>query len=67
MNTPKPRIYVVEDNYDIGFVLELFLNDEGFEVRLLPTDFWILGTGRKIFEVNGVKFGIAICHEYGIY
>ncbi|AOM79368.1 response regulator [Pedobacter steynii] len=37
MNTPKPRIYVVEDNYDIGFVLELFLNEEGFEVKLLPT------------------------------
>jgi len=37
MNTPKPRIYVVEDNYDIGLVLELFLNDEGFEVKLLAT------------------------------
>lgn len=33
----KPRIYVVEDNYDIGFVLELFLNEEGFAVKLLPT------------------------------
>jgi len=37
MNNTKPRIYVVEDNYDIGFVLELFLNDEGFEVKLLPS------------------------------
>jgi predicted amidohydrolase len=24
---------------------------------------WIPGTGRTIFEVNGVKFGITICHE----
>ena len=24
---------------------------------------WIPGTGRGIFEVNGVKFGITICHE----
>lgn len=24
---------------------------------------WIPGTGRSIFEVNGVKFGISICHE----
>lgn len=37
MNNTKPRIYVVEDNYDIGFVLELFLNDEGFDVKLLST------------------------------
>jgi DNA-binding response OmpR family regulator len=37
MDNTKPRIYVVEDDYDIGFVLELFLNDEGFEVKLLPT------------------------------
>lgn len=24
---------------------------------------WIPGTGRQIFEVNGVKFGVTICHE----
>ncbi len=24
---------------------------------------WVAGTGRRIFEVNGVKFGITICHE----
>jgi len=24
---------------------------------------WVPGTERKIFELNGVKFGIAICHE----
>jgi predicted amidohydrolase len=26
-------------------------------------DIWIPGTERSIFEVNGVKFGITICHE----
>lgn len=33
--------------------------------QLDPTedDFWIAGTERSIFEVNGVKFGITICHE----
>ena len=25
--------------------------------------FWIPGTDRKVFEVNGTKFGITICHE----
>jgi predicted amidohydrolase len=33
--------------------------------QLDPTEdnIWIAGTERKIFEVNGVKFGITICHE----
>jgi len=33
--------------------------------QLDPTEdnFWIPGTQRHIFEVNGVKFGIVICHE----
>lgn len=33
--------------------------------QLDPTedDTWVPGTERKIFEVNGVKFGITICHE----
>ncbi|QEC51723.1 putative amidohydrolase [Anseongella ginsenosidimutans] len=26
-------------------------------------DFWIPGTERSIFEINGLKFGIVICHE----
>lgn len=26
-------------------------------------EFWVPGTERHIFEVNGVKFGISICHE----
>lgn len=33
--------------------------------QLDPTedDLWIPGTDRRIFEINGVKFGITICHE----
>jgi predicted amidohydrolase len=33
--------------------------------QLDPTEdnIWIPGTERSIFEVNGVKFGIVICHE----
>ncbi|HEY8783108.1 MAG TPA: carbon-nitrogen hydrolase family protein [Mucilaginibacter sp.] len=33
--------------------------------QLDPTEdnIWIPGTERNIFEVNGVKFGITICHE----
>ena len=33
--------------------------------QLDPTEdgFYIPGTGRRIFEINGVNFGVAICHE----
>lgn len=30
-------IFVVEDNEDIGFILEFFLHEEGFQVKLLTT------------------------------
>jgi predicted amidohydrolase len=35
------------------------------KTQLDPTEdrIWIPGKERKIFEVNGVKFGISICHE----
>ncbi|MBC8984941.1 response regulator transcription factor [Pedobacter sp. N36a] len=33
----KPEIYVVEDNQDIGFILEYVLTEEGFQVKLLST------------------------------
>lgn len=35
------------------------------KTQLDPTedDTWIPGTERHVFEVNGVKFGIVICHE----
>ncbi len=33
--------------------------------QLDPTEdeFWVPGSERNLFEVNGVKFGISICHE----
>ncbi|MHA4895859.1 response regulator transcription factor [Pedobacter sp. PWIIR3] len=33
----KKSIYIVEDNKDIGFILQYFLNDEGFDVELFET------------------------------
>jgi predicted amidohydrolase len=35
------------------------------KVQLDPTEdnTWIPGTQRKLFEINGMKFGISICHE----
>jgi DNA-binding response OmpR family regulator len=33
----KKSIYIVEDNKDIGFVLQYFLSDEGFDVELFET------------------------------
>lgn len=33
----KQLIYIVEDDSSIGFILELFLIEEGFEVTVLPT------------------------------
>lgn len=40
---------------------------QGFQTKnqLDPTEdrFYVAGSGRQIFEINGVKFGVAICHE----
>lgn len=40
---------------------------QGFQTKnqLDPTEdpFYLPGSGRQVFEVNGVKFGVAICHE----
>ena len=35
------------------------------KVQLAPSEdeFYVPGAGRQLFEVNGVKFGVAICHE----
>ncbi|WP_222536899.1 response regulator transcription factor [Pedobacter polysacchareus] len=33
----RPEIYVVEDNQDIGFILEYVLTEEGFQVKLLSS------------------------------
>jgi predicted amidohydrolase len=33
--------------------------------QIHPTEerFYVPGTARRVFEINGVKFGVAICHE----
>ncbi|MES2457923.1 MAG: response regulator [Bacteroidota bacterium] len=31
------RIWILEDDADIGFVLEFFLNEEGFKTQLFPS------------------------------
>ncbi|MDR6784624.1 response regulator [Pedobacter africanus] len=70
MNMPKPCIYIVEDNSDIGFILELFLNEEGFEVKVLTTaqDFIMaLKYGLPDLFLMDVKLpdgnGIDLCHQ----
>jgi len=31
------KVFIVEDNEDIGFILESYLSEEGFEVSLFPS------------------------------
>jgi predicted amidohydrolase len=58
--TPAGRqivAYVIDDQGQI----------QGYQTKnqLDPTEdrFYVPGTGRRLFEINGVKFGVAICHE----
>lgn len=52
---------------NVAFVISKEGEVLGYQTKnqLDPTEdnIWIPGTGRNIFEVNGVKFGITICHE----
>lgn len=52
---------------NVAFVISNKGEVLGYQTKnqLDPTEdnIWIPGTERKIFEVNGVKFGITICHE----
>ncbi|MEP6582856.1 MAG: carbon-nitrogen hydrolase family protein [Ginsengibacter sp.] len=52
---------------NVAFVISGTGEVLGYQAKnqLDPTEdnIWIPGTERKIFEVNGVKFGIVICHE----
>ena len=53
--------------YNVAFVISSNGKVLGFQTKnqLDPTEDnkWIAGSERNIFEVNGVKFGITICHE----
>ncbi|WP_149698974.1 carbon-nitrogen hydrolase family protein [Chitinophaga sp. CF418] len=52
---------------NVAFVISASGEVLGFQSKnqLDPTEdnMWEAGTGRQLFEINGVKFGITICHE----
>jgi predicted amidohydrolase len=51
----------------VAVVIDATGEVQGFQpkTQLDPTEeqFYVPGRGRKLFEVNGLKFGISICHE----
>lgn len=53
--------------FNIAHVIDKNGDILGYQTKnqLDPTEdnIWIPGTGRTLFEVNGLKFGITICHE----
>lgn len=59
--------YEGEDFLNVAFVISTAGEVLGYQSKnqLDPTEdnFWVAGTQRHIFEVNGLKFGITICHE----
>ena len=59
--------FVDEAMMNVAFVIDDKGEVLGYQSKnqLDPTEdnTWIAGTERKIFEANGLKFGIAICHE----
>jgi predicted amidohydrolase len=50
-----------------AFVLDAQGQLQGYQTKnqLDPSEdqFYVPGTTRRLFEINGVKFGVAICHE----
>src|SRR5436305_10873956 len=50
-----------------AFVLDAGGQLQGYQTKnqLYPTEeaFYVPGNTRQLFEINGVKFGVAICHE----
>src|SRR5881628_1814035 len=51
----------------VAFVIDGRGQIQGYQTRnqLDPTEdrFYVPGTTRRLFEINGTKFGVAICHE----
>ena len=51
----------------VAFVIDAHGQLQGYQTKnqLDPTEdpFYVPGNSRRLFEVNGVKFGVAICHE----
>jgi predicted amidohydrolase len=50
-----------------AFVIDAQGRIQGFQTKnqLAPTEdpFYVPGSTRRLFEINGTKFGVAICHE----
>lgn len=59
--------FVSESMLNVAFVIDKNGEVLGYQSKnqLDPTEdnIWIAGNKRKIFEVNGLKLGITICHE----
>src|SRR6185436_6049271 len=51
----------------VAFVIDAKGQIQGYQTKnqLDPTEdqFYVPGNTRRLFEINGVKFGVAICHE----
>jgi len=51
----------------VSFVIDTHGEIQGYQTKnqLDPTEdrFYVPGDTRRLFEINGVKFGVAICHE----
>ncbi|MCD8742300.1 carbon-nitrogen hydrolase family protein [Mucilaginibacter roseus] len=60
-------LYRSEGMYNVAYVISAQGEVLGYQTKnqLDPSedDIWIPGTERRLFEVNGLKFGITICHE----
>ena len=50
-----------------AFVIDARGHIQGYQTKnqLAPTEdqFYVPGNTRRLFEINGIKFGVAICHE----
>lgn len=51
----------------VSFVIDGHASIQGYQTKnqLDPSEdqFYVPGNTRRLFEINGVKFGVAICHE----
>ena len=51
----------------VAFVIDARGQIQGYQTKnqLDPTEdqFYLPGSTRRLFEINGIKFGVAICHE----
>jgi predicted amidohydrolase len=59
--------YIGEQLYNLAYVISKDGRILGYQTKnqLAPSEdeMWTPGQGRRLFEINGLKFGIAICHE----